>query len=114
MKINSFLIVISFLLTAMISFSVFSYSQESTMILSTVVSSITYLSYLGGLLAVKFEDQRGNVLKTTTSIVFLIINIFLTFIFLKFNYSIPLFILINGSVLLIYYSILYFFVKAKY
>lgn len=114
MKINSFLIVITILLTVMISYSVFSYSQEANMILSTVVSSVTYLSYLGGLLAVKFEYPKGQVLKTTTSLIFLFLNIFLTLVFLKINYSVPFFILINGSILLIYYSILYFFVKAKY
>lgn len=114
MKINSFLIVISILLTILISFSVYSYSQQANIILSTVVSTVTYLSYLGGLLALKFENQKGQVLKTTISVIFLFLNIAITLIFLKINYSFPLYILINGSILLVYFSLLYFFLKAKY
>ena len=112
MKTNSFLLAIAFFLTVLISFTVFSYSLESTKYLSTIFSFLTFFSYLGALIGVKFEYEKSHLLKNTVSTVFILLNCILTVIFLKIDYSLPIYLLINGSVLLIYFSILYFFNKS--
>lgn len=114
MKPNFFLLLITALLSTLISYTVYSYSLESTKNISLTFSFITFFSYLGALLGVKFEYEKSQVLKNTVSVVFVLINLALTFIFLTLDYSIPIYLLVNGSILLIFYSILYFFNKSKF
>lgn len=114
MKANIFFIFISIFLTSLISYSVYSYSMKDTKILSTIISSITFITYISGLLGLKLEYGKSQILKTNVSIVYLIINIFITMIFLKLNYSNPIYILLNGFFVLTYVSFLYFFSKNKF
>ena len=113
MKPNFFLLIIAFLLTSLISFTIYSYSLATTRNISTVFSFLTFFSYLGALIGVKFEYQKAQVLKNTLTIVFLLVNCILITIFLKIDYSLPIYFLLNGGILLIYYTILYFFNKSN-
>ncbi len=114
MKPNIFLILIAIVLTALFSFSVYSYSVESKRILSTVIFSFTFLVYIGMLLGYKMEYDKAQVLKNTVSILFIIFSAIVTLFYLRIDYSIPLYLLINIVPLLIYAAVVNGFAKAKF
>lgn len=114
MKPKIFSLTIAIILSSLIAYTVYAYSVESKKTISTVFAFISFFSYLGGLIGVKADYEKAQTLKSTVSVIFIFINILSTFVFLRADYAIPLYLLINGFILLTYYGLVNFFVKAKF
>lgn len=114
MKPNLFLLIIAAALTAIFAYSVYSYSVESRNVMSTIVFSFTFLIYTGLLFGFKMDYDKGQVLKNTVSILFALYSLMIALLFIKSEYTKPLYLLINIVPLLIYGIIINFFSKAKY
>ena len=114
MKLNSLLLIIATVLTILIGYSIYTYSVDTRKILSTVIFSFTFLIYVGMLLGVRMEYEKTQVLKNNGSVLFALYSLFICFIFIYTEYSIPIYLLINIGPLLIYSTIIIFFNKAKY
>ncbi len=114
MKPNFFLLIITVCLTALIGYSVFSYSVDTRKVLSTIVFSTTFLIYCGILIGFTVEYSKGQILKNTMSILFLLYSLCVSLFLIKSEYTVPLYLLINFVPLLIYGAIINYFVKAKY
>jgi len=113
MKANIFLLIIAAALTALIGYSVYSYSIDTRKMLSTVIFSFTFLIYTGMLLGFKIGYEKAQALKNTVSVLFLLYSIVISLVFIRVEYTIPLYLLINGLPLLIYGAIINFFTKNK-
>ena len=114
MKPNLFLLMIAAALTAIFAYTVYSYSLDSRSLMSTIIFSLTFLTYSGILLGFKMNYEKGQVLKNTVSILFILYSLIITLLFIRLEYTKPLYLLINAVPLLIYGAIINFFSKAKY
>lgn len=114
MKLSLFLLSIAAALTILIGYSVYTYSVDARKLTSTVIFSFTFLTYSGMLLGIKMDYPKANVLKNTTSVLFALYSLIITMLFVRAEYTIPLYLLINVVPLLIYGTIINFFSKAKY
>jgi len=114
MKTNLFPLIIAVALTALIGYSVYSYSLEARKTLSTVIFSLTFLTYTGMLLGIRMDYGKAQALKNTVSVLFTFYALFISFLFIRSEYTIPMYLLINIAPLLIYGAIINFFNKAKF
>ena len=114
MKPNYFLLIIALGLTALVGYSVYAYSVEARKVLSTIVFCTTFLVYLGMLFGFRIEYPKAQILKNTVSILFIIFSLLSNLYYLNIEYTIPLYLLINISPLLIYAVIINFFSKPKF
>ena len=114
MKPNLFLFMIAAALTAIFAYAVYSYSVESRSVMSTVVFSSTFLIYSGMLFGIRMDYEKSQVLKNTVSILFTLYSLIIALLFIKADYTKPLYLLINIVPLLVYGVIINFFSKAKY
>lgn len=114
MKPNLFLLLIAAALTATFAYTVYSYSVESRSVMSTLIFSLTFLTYSGMLLGIRMNYDKSQVLKNTVTILFISYSLIITLLFIRLEYTKPLYLLINFVPLLIYGAIINFFSKAKY
>lgn len=114
MKPNIFLLIIAVALTALVGYSVYSYSVEARKVISTVVFCATFLIYTGMLFGFKMEYPKAQVIKNTVSVLFTLYSLAVSLFFISAEYTIPLYLLINVAPLLIYGAILNFFNKANF
>lgn len=114
MKFKNFSLAIALLISALIAYTVYAYSLEAKKTLSTIFAFVSFSSYIGGLIGVKTDYDKGQTLKNTVSVIFIFINVATTLMFLHENYSEPIYLLVNGLVLLSYYGLVNFFTKAKF
>ena len=114
MKPNIFLLIIATAITALIGYSVYSYSVDTRKVLSTIIFSFTFLIYSGMLLGVRLDYEKAQLLKNGLSILFILYSLLIIFLYISIPYTIPFYLLINLLPLLIYCVLINFFVKAKF
>ena len=113
MKINIVTSIIAIAISALIVYGFYSFTEDPTRIILCVGSLITSVTTLLGAMGIKLKDSRAginiHVLSYVLFFILLLGNITFSFI----NFSIPLYVIINGGTFLIYILLFYYIFKAK-
>jgi hypothetical protein len=107
MKINSFFLLVSLLLTAIFAYACNVHCQNNFKTLFIVASSLGTLVYFIFLLAINYNNSRTSINIKTLSSFFLLINISLLFYFSTKNSAESAFVLLYSIILLLYSSLVY-------
>jgi hypothetical protein len=113
MKINSFFLLVSLLLTAIFAYACNVYCQNNFKTLFIVASSLGTLLYFIFLLAINYNNSRTSINIKTLSSLFLLINISLLFYFSAENSDVSAFVILYSIILLLYASLVYAIYKIK-
>lgn len=114
MKVNLILTVIMVLLSALIAYAFYHFHKGETKLILAIVSFIYIITTLVVTGGISLYNERASINIKIISFIFFIIGLILNFIFmLIINFSIPLYIILNGLFFLFYISISYGIGKAK-
>ena len=115
MKVNFFTFFLSFFLAAIISyfFSYYCLSIE-TKIITGIGSFITLFISGTSMLSVSFEYERTTLLTKITSAIFFGIFVITEILFLAIGFSLPVYILFNGCLLLFLLLLVYAIARSKH
>jgi len=113
MKLNSVKSIISIAVSGLIAYGFYSFHVSNNKLLLSVGSFLFLLLTLLFTLAVSFEQSRTTTMARTTSAIFFVIAFVSNLTFSFFNFSIPIYIIVNGIALLTYFLITYSISKAK-
>ncbi len=115
MKVNFFTLFLSVLLSALISyFFSYYYLSIETKIIIGVGSFITLFISGTSMLSVSFEYERTTFLTRITSAIFFGIFVITEILFLTIGFSLPVYVLVNGCLLLFLLLIIYGIAKSKH
>jgi hypothetical protein len=113
MKINFVLTTIALAISGLIAYGLYSFHESENKILLTVGSFVLLATTFTATIGTSFTNSRtGTNIKTVSSIFFigaLISSLIFTFI----TFSVPVYIITNGIILLIYLLIVYSINKAN-
>lgn len=111
MKLNPFFVMISILLSALIGYALWMYSQHSFKELFVTMGSIGTCLLIVFFLALNYDNNRLAInLKTLTSL-FMLINVCVLIFFMSAIRTQTAFIIIYGVFLLVYVSLIYSIIK---
>ena len=102
MKLNFVNIFIALLLSTLLSYGLFSFNKSENDILLTLGGFLCFLLTLVISMGVDFQKQRTTTNIRVISIVFFLITLVSNLIFANFVFNVPLYIIINGVLILIY------------
>ena len=113
MKINFFKVIITFLISLLLSYSLYNIQDNVNKTLLSFGSFILFISTLLVAICIDFDDKRKTtnlkILGGLFFLVFLSINIFFGII----NFNISTYITLNGIILLLFLLVTYNLIKAK-
>ena len=113
MKINFFKVIITFLISLLLSYSLYNIQDNVNKTLLSFGSFILFISTLLVAICIDFDDKRKTtnlkILGGLFFLVFLSINIFFGLI----NFNISTYITLNGIILLLFLLVTYNLIKAK-
>ena len=112
MKTNIFLTIISILLASLIGYLAFSITEgKDNDILCGIGTSLCLFTTLMPAIGLQYEDGRlGTNIKVFSSLFFMIFLIS-NFCFAGFGVNMPLYIIVNGIMVIIYLAIVYKFLN---
>ncbi len=113
MKIDFVKTLIAFAVSALITYGLFSISENENKLLLSYGSFIFLAITLALTISVNFKFPRATTNIRVVSGIFFIIALVSNIIFSFFHFSIPSYIIINGILLLIYVLLVYSINKAK-
>lgn len=107
MKIKVIPLIIVLGLAALMAYGLFSFCKNDNALLLAIVGGIMLFVALTAAFGVSFEPHRTSVNIKVTSIVFFLLALISNVIFAFVQFSVPLYIVINGLLLLIWLLIVY-------
>ena len=112
MKIDFVKSLIAIAISALLAYAIYeicNYEQVKWVI--TIGAFVTIVFPMLFAMGISAKQERGAIMLKALSYVFLTCEIILNGIFVLFDFSVPLYIIINGIILLIYVLIYYFICK---
>lgn len=113
MKINLIKLIIAIFISVLICHRFYSCAHPDKSLLLTIDSYITLSGTMLGSIGIDFEDRRNGINIRLVSSIFFVIFLILGVIFSCFEFSNPLYVIINGLLLLIYIHITYSIYKVR-
>lgn len=113
MKVNGFTTVISLAISAIIAYCLYSWCKSDNQILLCIGSFVYCAATLIFTMGVSFESNRTTMNIRFLSGTFLALGIISNAIFTFVQFSSPIYILVNGVMLLIWLAVTYFIKKAN-
>lgn len=108
MKINIFLTIISLALAGLLSYFAFDLaSEDANATICTIGSLLCFCSTLIPAIGMSYETTRLGTNIRITSVLFFIVFLVSQFCFAGFGVKMPLYIILNGIILIVYLAILY-------
>jgi len=102
MKLNFVNFFIALLISTLLSYGLFSFNKSENDMLLTLGGFLCFLLTLVISMGVDFQRQRTTTNIRVVSIVFFLITLVSNLIFANFVFNVPLYIIINGVLILIY------------
>jgi hypothetical protein len=102
MKLNFFPTIISIGISSLISYGFYTFHDGLNKDILAVGSFLFLTITLIGTLGVSFENPRKKVNFKTISALFFVISIISNFIFLSINHTLPMYVIVNGILFMIY------------
>jgi len=113
MKVNFIKSVIAIAVSGLIAYGFYSFHNSENKLLLSVGSfaflTLTLLLTIG----ISFDFPRTSTNVRTVSVIFFLVALTSNFIFSFFSFSVPLYIIANGILILLYTLITYSIAKAK-
>ena len=113
MKINTFTAILALLLAAIISYFLSTFQLGTNKLILGFGSFICLFFAAVVAIAVSFNYERINVLTRVSSSIFFFLFLGSQIVFANYSLSLPTYILINGSLLIIFLLIIYFLSKIE-
>lgn len=113
MKLNFIKSIISIAVSGLIAYGFYSFHASNNKLLLSAGSFLFLSLTLLFTLAVSFEQSRTTTMTRTTSAIFFVIALASNLTFSFFNFSTPIYVIVNGIALLTYFLITYSISRAK-
>ena len=107
MKLNFILTTIALCTSALIAYGFYSFGNSDTKLLLSFGSFVTLAFTLVFTIGVNFPLPRTSINLKTISVIFFVFSFVSNLIFAFFSFSTPIYVTINGMLLMIYCLILY-------
>ena len=107
MKIKEIPLIIAFGISALVAYGLFSICKNDNSLLLAIVGGIMLFVTLAATFGVDFEPHRTSVNIKVTSIVFFLLALISNLIFSFVQFSVPLYVVVNGLLLLIWLLVIY-------
>jgi peptidoglycan/LPS O-acetylase OafA/YrhL len=114
MKIDTFTAILALLLAAIISYFLSYYHDEENKLFYGICSFLGLLISGVSTIAISYDYSRTTILTRTVSLVFFIIFLGSQLFTLLINFSLPFYVLINGSLIILLMLIVYSISKSKH
>ena len=107
MKIKVIPLIIVLGISAIIAYGLFSFCKNDNALLLAIIGGIMLFVTLAATFGVSFEPHRTSVNIKVTSIVFFLLALISNVIFAFVHFSVPLYVIVNGIILLLWLLIVY-------
>ena len=114
MKINGIKFLLALIISALISFSFYSFNHTSNRNLLAFGSLLILTMTLGMIIAVSVKKPRTGMLLKTTAIVFFLLGLICNISFSAFLFTPPSYIIVSGILISVYLLIVYSLQHEKY
>jgi hypothetical protein len=112
MQINPVMLIVSLAVSVLIAFGFYTANEgEKYLWLITIGSGALSLITLSGILAISFDVRGGTGNYKIVSSLFFVITLLSNIIFSFLNFTLPLYIIVNGILFLLYIVIEYGIIK---
>ncbi len=107
MKLNLVPMIIVLAISSLISYGFYNFQSNSNKEIVSISSFLLLALTLVFTTSIKFDLPRTATNIKTTSVLFFVISIICNLIFSLISFSIPIYIIVNGIILMVYILILY-------
>jgi hypothetical protein len=114
MKLNTFLIFISIIISALFTYLFSNYARPEVIPLICAGTFLGFFCCFGGLLGLSFDYDRTTFLTKTVSSIFLLPTLIINLIFLKGILDAPIYIFLFSSAILLQLLLIYSISKSKH
>lgn len=101
-QVKFFQLIVAIALSALISFGFYSMDIESNKLLITIGGFVFFAITLGCTIGIRFETAGVSTNVRVLSSIFFVIVLVSHFVFSVFSSSVPLYVIVNGIVILVY------------
>lgn len=113
MKLNLFQTIIATAIGALISYGFYIFNESDNNIIFSIVSFVIFSTSLVFLLGTNFELIRTKTNFRVVSGIFFVISLISSLLFTFINFTIPIYVITNAIILLVYISVMYAIYKEK-
>jgi hypothetical protein len=115
MKVNTFTTILSIALAAIVAFFLIFYVSSENKLILGIGSFITLTATLVGTISISFDYERATTLTRTVSGVFFLLLLASQIVFTTINsFLLPTYVLVSGSLTIIYVLIVYGISRSKH
>ena len=114
MKINTFTAILAVLLALIISYFLSHYQDEENKIIYGICSFLGLFITGVSTIAISYDYSRTTILTRTASLVFFLLILGSQIFFAVINFTLPFYVLINGSLIILSLLIVYSISKSKH